>query len=242
MDWLLPFRPPADGCASDPGLPRRLLRHVLRCGRISIGSRVLVAGSGANELARYLDEMAIDATALDGMPGASGSAPPPALQRAIGASCAATVPLWEHAVDAVLSRETPGHRGDLLGLGALRATARLAARLLPRGNLILLSRFDPKWSTQPGGHLESCYRYHLESLPGTCQVSYLADPFASRSTWNWMLGRQPRSGFVIATLAVPAVRIPRGEWERVAAEAALRRTHACCAWSAEGAQELKSAA
>jgi len=241
MDWLLPFRPPADGPASDPGLPRRLLRHLLRRGRISIGSRVLVAGSGANELARYLDEMAIDA-ASDALPGASGSARPAPRQQALRASRAARIPLWEHAFDAVLSRETPEHRGDLCGLGALRATARLAARLLPRGNLILFSRCDPQWSTQPGGHLESCYRHHLESFPGSCQVSYLADTFAHRSTWNWMLGRQPRSGFIIATLEIPAVRIPRGEWERVAAEAALRRSHACCAWAAEGAQESKSAA
>lgn len=238
MDWLLPFRPPSGGGSSDPGLPKWLLRHVLRLGRISIGSHVLVAGTGRYDLAGYLDEMAIDAVPLEA---------PRRANRLPFSNSVPSVPrlLSDNGFDAVICREMFEHEGDLLGPGALRATARLAASVLPRGHLILIGRFDPQCSMQPGGHLESCFRQHLECFPGSCEVSHLADSLASRSTWNWMLGRQPRPGFVIASLAVPAVRIPQGEWERLADEAVANWKGACCPWralEAESRPGLKSAA
>ena len=225
MDWLLPFRPPADG-PCDPGLPRRVIRHVLRLGRISIGSRVLLTGF-SEQLARYLDEMAIDAASLDASPARSSH----------GWFAARSS---ERCADALISHETT-NRCDLLGFDALRETARLATRLLPGGSLILIARFDPQWSN-PGGHLETCYRRHLECFPGSCQVSCLADSFVSRSTWNWMLGRQPRAGFLIASLQIPtAVRLRR-DWEQIADQAALRRSGCCCSWGGQSAQSTRFAA
>lgn len=241
MDWLLPFRPRSDGQSSDPGLPRWLLRQMVCLGRISIGSRVLVAGCGTGELTRYLHELTIDASGLDESPDLIARARSSAPHLAYACSQASVaVPFSEHSFHTVVFRNVSEHRGDLLGPGALRATAHLAATVLPGGNLVLIARLAPEWSNHPDGHLETCYRHHLECFPGVCQVSYQPDSLVSRSTWSWMLGRQPRSGYVIAALNVPSIRRSRSEWEQIAEQAASRQ-QPCCAWGGEAIHSMRAA-
>src|SRR5262249_51718696 len=141
MDRLPPYDPADGRPAMDPGVPRRLLRRLLRIGNISIGSRVLDAGCGRGALTRFLSELAIEACGID------QSAPDIAAARAAAghieyACCqaAAVVPFPERHFDAVLSRELPDHHGNLLDLTALRATAHLLSTIRPEGRLILVHR------------------------------------------------------------------------------------------------------
>jgi SAM-dependent methyltransferase len=246
MDWLLPFRPLDLGPTTAPGIPRRLLRHLVRIGNISIGSKVLDVGCGRGELTRFFDELAIDASGTDESPAHIAAA-----QKAAGHlaySCCRSsikVPFPDQSFHAVLAREVPEHRGDLFSHEALRATAHLLAAVRPLGCLILMSRLEPRWSNQPGGHLQTCYQQHLECFPGLLNVSYVADSLANSTTWKWMLGRQPRAGFITAALSISEMTRTCREWEHMADQAASSRKRICCTWAeqvAESRQPARAAA
>jgi SAM-dependent methyltransferase len=236
MDWLLPFRPLEQGPLTAPEIPRRLFRHLIRTGNISVGTKVLDAGCGRGELTRFFDELAIDVSGADESPQRIAAA-----QAAAGhlnyACCRASiaVPFPEQSFHVVLARELSEHRRDLLSHEALRATAHLLATLRPMGCLIVTSRLEPSWSNQPGGHLQTCFQQHLECFPGLCQVSYLVDSLVDATTWRWMLGQQPRAGFVTAALTISPTRRSCREWEQIAEEAASGRKQHCCAWSEQAA-------
>ncbi len=241
MDWLLPFRPTENRGMTVPGLPRSLLRRVLRMGRISVGSKVLDVGCGRGELTRYLDELLIDASGFDESAECVAAAQSAAGHlRYVCGSLSSPIPFAGQSLDMVLVRDLPEHRGDLVSRRALRATAHLLAAVRPEGCLIVMSRVEGAWSNPPGGHLPSCYHQHLESFPGLCRMSYLADSVLAATTWNWMAGRQPRAGFIIAQLAVSAGPRTCQEWEQIADQAALRRRPACCAWGTQ-AMEIQDA-
>jgi hypothetical protein len=147
------------------------------------------------------------------------------------------MPFPEQTFDVVLGRELPEHRGDLCGHEALRATAHLLATVRPLGRLILMSRLESRWSNQPGGHLKTCFQQHLECFPGLRQVSYLVDSFVDTTTWKWMLGRQPRAGFITAALTISHTRRTCREWEQLADQAASSRKQICCAWAEQAAEQ-----
>ncbi len=231
MDWLLPFGS-IEPCPTTVGLPRRLLRHLVRIGQISIGSKVLDAGCGPGDLTRFLDEMAVDAWGFDHSPESIAQAASAArhLTYACGRASLA-MPFPEHSFDVVLARDIPEHRGDLSDHAALRATANLLAMVRPLGCLILTSRLEPRWSTQPGGHLETCFQQHLECFPGSRRVSYMVNSFADATNWKWMLGRQPRAGFITAALKISHHRRTCHEWEQLADLAASNHNRICCDWT-----------
>jgi len=241
MDWLLPYDSADGRVPTEPGIPRRLLRHLLRIGKISVGSRILDAGCGRGELTRFLSELAIDASGMDESAERIAAAQSAAshLDYACGRA-AAGVPFPERQFHAVLARELPEHRGDLFDFPALRASAHLLATIRPEGRLIILRRVDPAWASQPEGHLQTCYLRHLESLSGVAAVSYLADSLMDATTWKWMMGRQPRAGFMIAHFTVPVASRTRREWLQLADQAAMRRRQACCAWGAQAAETRAS--
>src|SRR6516164_2673727 len=113
MDWLLPYDSADGRVPTEPGIPRRLLRQLLRIGKISVGSRVLDAGCGRGELTRFLAELAIEASGLDESAERIAAARTAAehLDYACGRA-AAGVPFPERRFDAVLARDLPEHRGD----------------------------------------------------------------------------------------------------------------------------------
>jgi SAM-dependent methyltransferase len=237
MDWLLPYDPAEGRVPADPGLPKRLLRHLLRISKISIGSRVLDAGCGRGELTRFLSELAIDASGIDESAERIADAQSAAdhLTYVCGRA-AAGVPFPERHFDAVLARDLPEHRGDLFDFQALRASAHLLATIRPLGRLIILHRVAPEWGHQPTGHRSTCYLQHLESFPGVASVSYLADSLLDATTWKWMMGRQPRAGFMIAHVALSDTIRTKRDWEQIADRAALRHRGACCAWAAQATE------
>jgi|SRR5579872_4166269 len=238
MDWLLPFRPIDNGPTMPPGLPRRLLKRLLRIGKISVGSRVLDAGCGFGELTRFLDDLSVDVSGIDESPACIAAAQRAA--RHLDYSCASAMSRLAYPAqqfDAVLARGLREYQGDLLGRDALRATAHLAATIRPQGRLIMIARVDSTWSNQPGGHLQTCFARHLDSFPGSCQVFYLVDSLLESTTWKWMLGRQPRAGFLVGVLAIPENGRSCDEWEQIAELAAQGRQEACCAWALKKSAE-----
>ena len=238
MDWLLPFRTIDNGPLTAPGLPRRLLRHLIRIGKISIGSKVLDAGCGSGELTRFFDELSIEASGIDDSPERIAAAHSAAGHLAY-TCCRSSivVPFPEQSFDMVLARDLPEHQGDLCSREALRATAHLLATVRPQGTLILMSRLEPQWANQPGGHLQTCFQQHLECFPGLRQVSYLVDSLTDVTTWKWMLGRQPRAGYMTAALTVSHSRRSCREWEQIADQAAVGHKQICCAWSEQAAEQ-----
>jgi SAM-dependent methyltransferase len=240
MDRLLPYDPADDRQRSDPGIPRRLLRRLLRIGNISIGSRVLDAGCGRGELTRFLSELAIEASGID-----QSEQDIAAAQAAAGqldyACCraAAGVPFPEQHFDAVLARELPEHKGNLLELTALRATAHLLATIRPEGRLIIVRRVDSACSNPSEGHHLGCYLRHLETFPGVPSVSYLIDSLLEASSWKRILDRRPLAGFVTAVLSVPRNTPTGREWQQIADRAALRRRQGCCDWGLQAADTRK---
>ncbi|MGE5194769.1 MAG: class I SAM-dependent methyltransferase [Deltaproteobacteria bacterium] len=237
MDWLLQYHPADGRVPTEPGIPKRLLRRLVRNGNISIGSRVLDAGCGRGELTRFLDELAVEASGFDESAACIAAAQAAAGHLSYACSRAAVgVPFPERSFDVVLARDLPDHRGNLFDFQAMRATAHLLATIRPQGRLIIVRRVDAALSNQPGGHLQTCYLRHLESFPGVSSVSYLADSLLDATTWKWMMGRQSRAGFMIALLALPDSPRTKREWEQIADEAALRRRQACCVWGAQAAK------
>ena len=237
MDWLVPYDPADGRQPPDPGIPKRLVRHLLRLGEISVGSRVLNAGCGRGELTHFLSELAIEASGFD------ESAEHIEVARNVAgqsdfACCraAANVPFPERHFDAVLARELPEHRANLLDLSALRATAHLLATIRPEGRLIIVHRADPACSNPSDGHHLGCYLRHLEIFPGVPSVSYLIDSLLEAATWKRVLGRQPLAGFVIAVHSVPRETTSGREWEQIADRAALRRQQGCCHWALQAAE------
>jgi SAM-dependent methyltransferase len=237
MDRLVPYDPADGRQPSDPGIPKRLVRRLLRLGEISVGSRVLDAGCGRGELTHLLNELAIDASGFDESAEHIAAARNVAgqLEYACGRA-AANVPFPEHYFDAVLARELPEHHGNLLDMTALRATAHLLATIRPQGRLMIVRRVDPACSNPPDGHHLGCYLRHFEIFPGVPSVSYLIDSLLEAAAWRRILGRRALAGFVIAVLSVPRDATPGREWEQIADRAALRRRQGCCDWGLQASE------
>lgn len=231
MDWLHSFRPTDYPAFTEPGLPKRMLRHLVRIGKITVGSKVLDAGCGRGELTRFLDELSIEASGIDEKLESVACAQKAATHLSY-ACCQASisVPFPEQHFNVVLARDLPEYGCDLFGHRALRATAHLLATLRPEGCLILMSRLDPLWSTRPGGHTQACFLKHLQCFPGLCQVSCLADSLMETTTWNWMMGRKPRAGYITAVLTISQTLRSCREWEQIADQVFQNHRQTCCGW------------
>ena len=186
MTWLQFFNARRQMSDQTPELSRRLLRHLFTPRWVGVGSRVLSVGRTDSQLVEFLEFLGLQ---IDCVGRCSELA---------GIDQAA-------AYDLVMARDLPEFQGDLVGCEALRATGRLFAAVRPQGRIALITRMSARsWVDFPGGHLRSCYARHLATFPGTCQVCYFPDGFAHRETWNWLAGRQPRSGFLTAIHQAPA--------------------------------------
>jgi SAM-dependent methyltransferase len=179
----------------------------------------LNVGCGGDEFTQFVNFLGFEATGIDALPLPAASKLP------------------EQEFELVLVRDLAEHRSDLSARQALAVTAELASCVRPGGRLVLLARLDPTWSDSPGGHLRSCFARHLACFPGKSQICYFPDGIIDPRTWNWMLGRQPRSGFLAATLHVEEAAMPRARWRALAAAAARQSLRACCLWAHDHAEQ-----
>ena len=67
VGWLLRMRSVPKAPSVAPGLPLRVLRHLIVKHDVPIGSRVLDVGCGRGQLVQFLYELGFDVTGIDGV-------------------------------------------------------------------------------------------------------------------------------------------------------------------------------
>lgn len=139
--------------------------------------------------------------------------------------------------EVVLTRDLPPYLSSLCGGEAYQQTAELICKVRPGGRLVLLSRCEPTGVGFPTGHLRGCYARHMGAFDGLCQVKLFGDPWSNWKSWNWLIGLQPRSGYLATTLQLPLESLPREYWFSKATAATHRESQPCCLWSRQQLQQ-----
>ncbi len=137
----------------------------------------------------------------------------------------------DQSYDVVLARDLPEYLGSLCDSTAYHTTAELICKVRPGGRLVLLSRCDPTGIGFATGHLRGCYARHMGAFDGLCQVKLFGDPWSNWKSWNWLIGLQPRSGYLATILDVPFEPLPREYWLNQATKAIHTESQPCCLWS-----------
>ena len=213
-------------------LSRRLLRYVVMGHELVPGARVLEIGCGAGELTGYLHRLSMEVTAYERNTDA--------LKAAIKALPDVEIRVWKDdyqhlgddgQYDLVIANGGEVLAGDLFSESALRWTAQLAGCLRSGGSLMYLVRHDPEQLENPVGHLTSCYTRLFSRFPGTITSFMVPDSFSDRRTWDWLLGRRPRSGYLAVSLHLPQRLMTSFEWHQWLAQEIARPKEPCCRWA-----------
>jgi SAM-dependent methyltransferase len=233
MPWSSLFQLTRPDPIPDPGLPRRLLRHLFLPEKLGLGGRLLDIGCGAGELTQFCNLLGVETVGLDERADRVTAARRAAPQLDFfHVKLDQPLPVLDQTFDIVLVRDLAVHRLSLRSADALAATANLLATVRPGGQLVLLARADHDGGTTDDWHAPNCLARHLGTFPGSNRVVDLYDwpmPFAAIT---WMLGRHVRPGFRIATLTTPREAISRRQWLDFATAAGQPATSTCCPWFA----------
>jgi hypothetical protein len=192
-----------------------MIRHLTPPTGLSVGSRVLdlaPAGEGLTPFLRYL-----------GFDAADGGS--------FAADRAGLSSLPAHAYDLILVRDPRICGADLCRGEALAATAHLLAALQPGGRIVMVVRQEATWADAPGGHLRSCFARHFAPFSGATQVCCFPDGWSRPQTWSWLCGRQPRSGWLTASLRIETTPVSPDAWRERADQEARFAAEPCCQWS-----------
>lgn len=232
MQWSSLFHLTRPVPIPDPGLPRRLLRHLFLPQHLGLGGRLLDVGCGTGELTRFLDLLSVETVGLDeslaNVDTARRAAPH------LDYFCIdllEPLPVPDQYFEFVIARDLSVHQHNLLSFDALTATASLLATLRPGGELVLMAREDHDGGTHDDWHAPACLARHLAPFPGTCRVVYLNDRLTPPAAWRWIVTHRPRPGYLIGTLKIPLQPISREQWRDFAVIASRRTVETCCAWS-----------
>lgn len=208
--------------------PVRLWHQLLIDSHVPFGGRVLVIGCRHPEVVEYLDECSFDVDGVDEAPAAVEAA------RKLFPKFTFTfskldepLPGPQHEFDLILVHDAEAYRRDLLELPSRLVTANLLAGLKPHGQLFLIRRLSGDFDVETG-HQADCWVKHLSCFPGVIETARFSDPWFSRSTWNWLLGRAPRGSHLVVRHEVPLELHPREHWIRCARRGYIPGRHACC--------------
>ena len=215
---MIQLHQPANG--EDAGFSRRprpsrqLLKRVLVGGGHSIGQRVLVAGTGCDELIEWLDSLGFDVDSLGETP----------LELTAGDSSGS-------AFDLILVDDFERYRGGLLELGLRLMTAQLLSRLKPGGDFVVIqdaARGPMGDSSSNTAHDAVCWTRHLACFPGQLATNVFPTPWFSRSTWHWMLGQGSAPAELTVSLRTPSERLTVEQWQEHARRGLLTGAASCC--------------
>jgi len=212
-----------------PGMSRRVLRHVIVKHDLPIASRILDVGCGSGQLVHFLHQLGFDVTGIDRSEEvieASRELAPSLDLRHSPFDETAITGLREF--DVVLLRDFAGYDDDLFSERSLMATANLLSCLRPGRVLVFLARTGAAQLETPAVHSMACYQTHLAAFPGVVKTSVLPDSYAKPNTWKSLLVGQRPTGYLTATMQIPAMPISRDDWLEFAASAARLRRPPCC--------------
>lgn len=222
--------------------PVRLWHQLLIGSHVPFGGRVLVIGCGHPEVVEALDECAFDVAGMDDRPAAVAMANR-LFPRFSFSIQSLHEPLADTAggFDLVLVHEVDVYRRDLLDGSVRLATANLLACLKPHGQLFAIRRLAGLADVDAGHHPD-CWLKHLSCFPGVTDIAQIADPWLSRSTWNWLLGRSARGSHLVVRHEIPLELYSRDAWVRCARRGQLQGRGACCpAMQTAGVQTRRAA-
>jgi SAM-dependent methyltransferase len=234
MNWGPTFRTRTDAVPADCGLPRKVLRHLIRTSGVGIGSRVLNAGSGGGELSEFLSALGMRVSGLADRAEEVVAARRdfPEHEMKFG-NLPQSVPYDEQTFQLVLARDLSAHCGALQTSTALRATAQLLSCVRPGGSFSFVQRIDASAAAGAAGHGARCYERHLGHFPGTVQAVEFADGVMPRAPWHRLVKAPQATGLLAVTLRIPSEPLERGAWLRLADDFARTVAQPCCEWAAE---------
>lgn len=209
--------------------PVRLWQRLLVDSHVPMGGRVLVIGCRQPEVVEILSECSFDVAGIDDDP-VQVDAANRLFPRYTFSFSHLDQPLaaMNCAFDLLLVHEVDAYRHDLLDASARLVTANLLACLKPRGQLFVIRRFAGAQDVS-AGHQADCWTKHLACFPGTTLRDQFADPWFSRSTWNWLWHRALRGSHLVVRHEVPLELYARDAWIRCARRGQLHGRAACCA-------------
>ena len=229
MGWLLRMRSVQKAPSVTPGLPLRVLRHLIVKHDFPIGSRVLDVGCGQGQLVQFLHELGFDVTGIDeshtAIEDARRAAPQLDLRHGRPDELA---PCRQHTFDVVLIRGFSDYREDLFAAQAFQATANLLSCVRPGMLLVFLVKIGCSAWGQIAAHSVACYEQQLAAFPGRCETTGWPDSYMQPETWrSFLSGRRP-AGYVATTLKVPSAPLSRDDWLQLAESATNSHRGRCC--------------
>lgn len=180
-----------------------------------IGQRVLVAGTGCDELTDWLNSLGFDVETLRDatLESAAPEPPPPAF-------------------DLILVDELDQYRGNLLELSSRLVTAQLLSCLKPGGDFVVIrdaAAGSVGALAESTSHDAVCWTRHLACFPGRLETAEFPAPWFSRNTWHWLLGHGSAPAELAVSLRTPAERLTSAEWQEHARRGLLTDAACCCA-------------
>lgn len=180
----------------------------------SIGQRMLVAGTGCDELTDWLNSLGFDVEALrDATVESAASESPPS------------------AFDLILVDELDQYRGNLLELNSRLVTAQLLSWLKPGGDFVVIrdaAAGSVGALAESTSHDAVCWTRHLACFPGRLETAEFPAPWFSRNTWQWLLGHGSAPAELAVSLRTPAERLAVSEWQEHAQRGLLTGAACCC--------------
>lgn len=204
--------------------PRNFWQRLLTQPRLAPGASVLVVGQNALDLAAFLVDLAYDVTGLCDSADAviAGRRHCPKADF-VWCNPQTRVEMPSCRFDLILIDDPLAYEANLFDLQARQFTAHLLATLKPLGRLVTFRRVH-----QAGRHPIDCWPRHLACFPGEVTQDTVYDSLLSRSTWNWLVGREPRAATEMVTLMAPLEFISREEWREFARRGLLTGRRVCC--------------
>lgn len=218
--------------------PVRLWHRLLVDSHVPFGGRVLVIGCRHPEVVEFLDEFSFDVAGIDDRAATIAAANRlfPKFTFTFG-RLDEPLPAMNHAFDLILVHEVEAYRRDLLDVTVRLVTANLLGCLKPHGQMFAIRRLSGAAEVDTGHQCE-CWLKHLACFPGVTETVQIADPWFSRSTWNWLWGRSPRGSHLVVRHEVPLELYSRDAWVRCARRGQINGRGACCAAAASVAGRL----